>query len=384
MDPVSPHMVGLRFARRPRLRHQSDPTRVGGYGARPRRPLAAASTTGVMLNSHSGHRERSTPTLTRAPSRAATVAGLSKDTRKPVDTCADYLLAAGYPIATGVIEGACRYLVRDRMELTGARWRLVGAEAVLKLRALRASGDFDAYWDFHEAREYERNHAQRYTDGTVPPVTEPPPPLSSPRLSTGQVTLAMPLAEPRTRLPSAASATSGQRRALTSLRRILAMKRSPAVTASKWPRSRATSSDSDALGRGDAIGGRWRARRSDPPLRTAAPGPRPQSPAPGQIVELGEVGAEGRVLEPPAVEPSVEVAERPTVTPGGCFGASEASANRRRSGSGSADRPGGPPNPRLVGGAGGQPRRPPPAGATVPTRSPPRLKRGRSAPGLQM
>ena len=126
--------------------------------------------------------------------RAATVAGLPRDKRKPVDTCADYLLkyapylhydrylAAGYPIATGVIEGACRYLVRDRMELTGARWRLVGAEAVLKLRALRASGDFDAYWDFHEAREYERNHAQRYLDGIAPPVTEPPPPPSSSRL----------------------------------------------------------------------------------------------------------------------------------------------------------------------------------------------------------
>ncbi len=126
--------------------------------------------------------------------RAATVAGLSSDTRKPVDTCADYLLkyasylhydrylAAGYPIATGVIEGACRYLVRDRMELTGARWRLIGAEAVLKLRALRASGDFDAYWDFHEAQEYERNHAQRYATGTAPPVSEPPPPPSPPRL----------------------------------------------------------------------------------------------------------------------------------------------------------------------------------------------------------
>ena len=130
--------------------------------------------------------------------RAATVAGLPSDTRKPVDTCADYLLkyapylhydhylAAGYPIATGVIEGACRYLVRDRMELTGARWRLVGAEAVLKLRALRASGDFDAYWDFHEAREYERNHAQHYADGVAPPVappvTQPPPSRSSPRL----------------------------------------------------------------------------------------------------------------------------------------------------------------------------------------------------------
>ena len=143
--------------------------------------------------------------------RAATLAGLSSDTRKPVDTCADYLLkyapylhydrylAAGYPIATGVIEGACRYLVRDRMELTGARWRLVGAEAVLKLRALRASGDFDAYWDFHEAREYERNHAQRYADGiappVVPPVTEPPPSRSSPPPPTGQVALAVPLSE---------------------------------------------------------------------------------------------------------------------------------------------------------------------------------------------
>ena len=124
--------------------------------------------------------------------RAATVAGFPPDIRKPVDTCADYLhkyapylqydryLAAGYPIATGVIEGACRHLVRDRMELTGARWRLVGAEAVLKLRALRASGDFDAYWDFHEKREYERNHAQHYAGGEPPPVTEPPPPLPSP------------------------------------------------------------------------------------------------------------------------------------------------------------------------------------------------------------
>ena len=94
----------------------------------------------------------------------------------------DRYLAAGWPIATGVIEGACRYLVRDRMELTGARWRLVGAEAVLKLRALRASGDFDTYWDFHEAREYERNDAQRYADATPPLVTEPPSSPSPPRL----------------------------------------------------------------------------------------------------------------------------------------------------------------------------------------------------------
>lgn len=53
----------------------------------------------------------------------------------------DRALAEGLPIATGVIEGACRYLVQDRMGRTGARWSLEGAEAVLQLRALRASGE---------------------------------------------------------------------------------------------------------------------------------------------------------------------------------------------------------------------------------------------------
>ena len=47
----------------------------------------------------------------------------------------DYL-AEGLPIATGVIEEACRYLIKDRMDLTGARWSLQGAEAVLRLRSL--------------------------------------------------------------------------------------------------------------------------------------------------------------------------------------------------------------------------------------------------------
>src|SRR5437667_4233540 len=68
-------------------------------------------------------------------------------------------LNMGLPIATGVIEGACRYVVKDRMDRTGARWSLTGAEAVLRLRAVRASGDFDAYWEFHLARDKERNHS---------------------------------------------------------------------------------------------------------------------------------------------------------------------------------------------------------------------------------
>jgi len=112
--------------------------------------------------------------------RSATLNELEAKQREPVDICADYLLkyapylrydqylAKGYPIATGVIEGACRYLVKDRMEITGARWSLQGAEAVLRLRSLRASDDFDEYWQFHLRQEYERNHAKKYKDGQVP------------------------------------------------------------------------------------------------------------------------------------------------------------------------------------------------------------------------
>lgn len=73
-------------------------------------------------------------------------------------------LALGWPIATGVIEGCCRYLVKDRLDITGARWSLPGAEAVLLLRAVITNGDFDQYWQFHLDREYQRTHASRYQD----------------------------------------------------------------------------------------------------------------------------------------------------------------------------------------------------------------------------
>ena len=110
---------------------------------------------------------------------------MGADDRLAVDDCAGYLLkyrpylrydeyfAKGFPISTGVIEGACRHLVKDRMDITGARWSLEGAEAVLKLRALRASGDFDAYWSFHEGKEHERNHQARYANA-APPAVSPP------------------------------------------------------------------------------------------------------------------------------------------------------------------------------------------------------------------
>ena len=73
-------------------------------------------------------------------------------------------LAEGWPIATGVIEGACRHLVQDRMGITGARWGLQGAQAMLWLRAIAASGDTEAYWDYHITQERQRNHLSRYHD----------------------------------------------------------------------------------------------------------------------------------------------------------------------------------------------------------------------------
>ena len=73
-------------------------------------------------------------------------------------------LAQGWPIATGVIEGACRHLVADRMGITGARWSLPGAQAMLWLRAIAASGDTSAYWAWHITQEHQRNHQSRYQD----------------------------------------------------------------------------------------------------------------------------------------------------------------------------------------------------------------------------
>jgi hypothetical protein len=112
--------------------------------------------------------------------RKATALGLSDSERKNADACADYLLAKspyldyptalakGWPIGTGVIEGACRHLVKDRMDITGARWGLDGAEAVLKLRALQANGAWNDYWSFHLRQERTRVHGSRYLDGVIP------------------------------------------------------------------------------------------------------------------------------------------------------------------------------------------------------------------------
>ena len=73
-----------------------------------------------------------------------------------------------YPLSIQEIHRrTCRHLINYRLDLTGTRWSLTGAESVLKLRSLWASKDLNGYWDFHKRREYERNHAARYVEASV-------------------------------------------------------------------------------------------------------------------------------------------------------------------------------------------------------------------------
>ena len=98
----------------------------------------------------------------------ATQRGLKGQERKTVRGAAEYFernrdrmkydeyLAAGYPIGSGVVEGACRHLVKDRMERTGMRWLPSGAQAMLDLRATYLNGEWNAFWNFHVTQEDQR------------------------------------------------------------------------------------------------------------------------------------------------------------------------------------------------------------------------------------
>jgi len=81
-------------------------------------------------------------------------------------------LAAGYPIGSGAAEGACRHLVKDRMEGSGMRWSLAGAEAILKTRAVSLNGDWDRFWHFHMQRDAQRRFGARRWSPVVPSAAE--------------------------------------------------------------------------------------------------------------------------------------------------------------------------------------------------------------------
>jgi hypothetical protein len=75
----------------------------------------------------------------------------------------DEYLAAGYPIASGVIEGACRHLVKDRMERAGMHWTAAGAQAMLDLRSVFISGQWQDYQSYRITLETQRLYPHRET-----------------------------------------------------------------------------------------------------------------------------------------------------------------------------------------------------------------------------
>ncbi len=110
--------------------------------------------------------------------RMATLSGLTGRKRKKLEKICAYFennrhrmqyheyLAAGYPIATGVIEGACRHLVKDRLERAGMQWVLEGAQAMLDLRSIHLGGQWDKFQAFRIQKENERlyPHAELAND----------------------------------------------------------------------------------------------------------------------------------------------------------------------------------------------------------------------------
>jgi len=80
----------------------------------------------------------------------------------------DEYLACGYPIASGVIEGACRHIVKDRLERTGMSWTISGAQAMLDLRCVYLTEQWESFMTFRIARETERLYPYRDTLKTLP------------------------------------------------------------------------------------------------------------------------------------------------------------------------------------------------------------------------
>jgi len=79
----------------------------------------------------------------------------------------DQALAKGWPIATGMIEGACRFVIEDRFGITGARWSPDGAEVIIKLRAVVVNGDLDDYMNYYKERYRSEHHLARYDEDTI-------------------------------------------------------------------------------------------------------------------------------------------------------------------------------------------------------------------------
>lgn len=127
----------------------------------PQRDLKVAELTLHMLCGHTDHVIAELQTLLKTGK-------LNASQRKIISKTANYFqrnlpymdyqayLQQGFPIASGVIEGACRHLVKDRFELSGMRWTNEGAECLLRLRAVAENDDWDDYHTFRKQRRHDR------------------------------------------------------------------------------------------------------------------------------------------------------------------------------------------------------------------------------------
>lgn len=120
-----------------------------------------------------------TNSVVRGLRRMATVSGIKGRKRSKLERICRYLknnaqrmlyheyLAAGYPIATGVIEGACRHLVKDRLEQTGMQWGMPGAQAMLDLRSVHLTQHWGEFQAYRVANENRRLYLHRDLVGRV-------------------------------------------------------------------------------------------------------------------------------------------------------------------------------------------------------------------------
>lgn len=92
----------------------------------------------------------------------------------------DHYLQMGWPIASGVIEGACRHFVKDRFELSGMRWTQDGAESLLRLRAVSINQDWDDFHDFRKQQRHLRLYEQPAQDTSAPEIHDLVPCCHSP------------------------------------------------------------------------------------------------------------------------------------------------------------------------------------------------------------
>ena len=138
------------------------------YGERnPRREVWVEEKLGALLQGHVGRviggfkQRRTKNDLTAAQDKVLGKAITYFDNHRHMMDYGTYL-AKGYPIGTGLIEGACGYLVKNRMEGSGMRWSRVGAEAMLQQRAVKLNADWDDFWSFHIDSERDRLYPATY------------------------------------------------------------------------------------------------------------------------------------------------------------------------------------------------------------------------------